>query len=96
MRRKLFVDSFLFRYNLLIMNKFIEFYGWYGTFAIVLAYILVSFSVLEPTNIWYQILNGTGALGIVLVSFHKKNYQPGVLNIIWTLIAVFAILKLIF
>ena len=75
-------------------TKLIEAYGWYGTFAIVLAYILVSFSMINATNVWYQILNGTGALGIVIVSFHHKNYQPGVLNIIWTIIAVIALLKM--
>ncbi len=77
------------------MKKFIELFGWYGTFAIILAYALISFSVLDVTNIWYQILNFTGALGIVLVSFHKKTYQPGVLNIIWTIIALIAILRMI-
>lgn len=77
-------------------TKIIEVYGWYGTVAIMLAYILVSFTVIDVTNIWYQLLNGTGALGIVAVSFHHKNYQPGVLNIIWTIIAIIAILKIIF
>jgi len=76
-------------------TKYIELFGWYGTVVIVLAYVLVSFSILDATNIWYQILNGTGALGIVFVSFHKKNYQPGVLNIIWTAIAVIAIIKML-
>ena len=76
-------------------TKIIEVYGWYGTVAIVLAYALVSFSVIDTTNIWYQVLNGTGALGIVIVSFHHKNYQPGVLNVIWTIIAIIAIVKIL-
>ncbi len=76
-------------------TKIIEIYGWYGTSAIVLAYILVSFSIIDATNIWYQVLNGTGALGIVAVSFHHKNYQPGVLNSIWTIIAIIAIVKIL-
>ncbi|MEI6042674.1 MAG: hypothetical protein WCQ00_03875 [bacterium] len=78
------------------MKKFIEWYGWYGMVAIVFAYILISFSFISPNNVWYQILNGTGALGIVLVSFQKKNYQPGILNIIWTAVALIAIFKIIF
>lgn len=78
------------------MKNFIEIFGWYGTIAIVLAYALVSFSILQPTNIAYQLLNGTGALGIVAVSFYKRAYQPGVLNIIWTIIAVVAILNILF
>ena len=75
-------------------NKFIEWYGWCGMIAIILAYVLVSFYIIEVSNIWYQILNGAGALGIVLVSFYKKNYQPAVLNIIWMAVAVIAILKI--
>ncbi len=69
--------------------------GWYGTCAIVLAYALVSFNVLSPSTFLYQILNGTGALGIVYISFKKKAYQPGVLNIIWAIIAAIAIIRLL-
>ena len=78
------------------MNKLIELFGWYGTVAIVTAYALVSFSVLQPTDIAYQLLNGTGALGIVLVSFRKQAYQPGMLNIVWATIAAVAITKTLF
>ena len=76
-------------------NKMIEIFGWYGTVAIVLAYALTSFNLLLPDNIWYQILNGTGAVGIVILSFNKKAYQPGILNIIWTVIAIIAIIKIL-
>ena len=78
------------------MKKLIELFGWYGTVAIVAAYALVSFSVLQPTDITYQPLNGTGALGLMLVSFRKQAYQPGVLNIVWTLIAIVAIFNILF
>ncbi len=64
-----------------------EIFGWYGTFAIVLAYALVSFGIISSLSFIYQILNGTGALGIVYISFKKKAYQPGVLNIVWAVIA---------
>jgi len=71
-----------------------EIFGWYGAVAIILAYVLVSFSIIDSTNIWYQILNGTGALGIAIDAFYDKNYQPVVLNAIWAVIAVVAILKI--
>ncbi len=77
------------------IKRFIEeSIGWYGTVAIVLAFALVSFEVLSPTSLLYQILNGTGALGIVYISFKKKAYQPGVLNSIWAVIAGVAIVRL--
>lgn len=68
--------------------------GWYGTVAIILAFALVSFEILGPTSLLYQALNGTGALGIVYISFKKKAYQPGVLNGIWAVIAGIAIIRL--
>ena len=79
------------------MNKQIidEIIGWYGTIAILLAYALLSFGVFTADNIYYQLLNGTGALGIVLISFKKKTYQPGVLNIIWAFIAFIAIINIL-
>ena len=76
------------------MKTFIEICGWYGTVAIVLAYVLVSFGFLPATSLWYQVLNGTGAAGIIVDAFYKKDYQPGVLNVIWLIVAVIAIARL--
>jgi hypothetical protein len=69
--------------------------GWYGTCAILLAYALVSFGFLAASTLLYQILNITGAVGIVWISFKKKAYPPGVLNIIWAIIALIAIVKML-
>jgi hypothetical protein len=68
--------------------------GWYGTFAIVFAYASLSFGIFSSNDLLYQILNGTGALGIIYISFRKKTYQPGVLNIIWLIIAMVAIIRI--
>ncbi|MEK7545330.1 MAG: hypothetical protein AAB551_04340 [Patescibacteria group bacterium] len=71
-----------------------EIIGWYGTVAIIAAFALVSFGFLEAKSLLYQILNGTGAIGIVYISLKRKAYQPAVLNIIWTVIAGVAIAKI--
>lgn len=76
-------------------NKFLELFGWYGTCAIVLAYALNSFGIIDSGSLTYQLLNLTGALGIVAISFHKKNYQPGVLNVVWFLVALIAIVNIL-
>ncbi|WP_320175704.1 CBU_0592 family membrane protein [Maridesulfovibrio sp.] len=67
--------------------------GWYGTVAIVLAYLLVSLGLLDSKGLYYQFLNLTGAVGIVFISIQKRAYQPAVLNIIWSVIALVAIGK---
>ena len=67
-----------------------EILGWYGTFAILLAYALVSYGFLPSTGLAYQMLNLTGALGIMAISYKKKVMQTVALNIIWSLIGIIA------
>lgn len=76
------------------MEKLTEALGWYGVIAIISAYALVSFSVFSATSIWYQLLNATGAIGIAIISFRKQTYQPGILNVVWALIALFAMVRI--
>ena len=75
------------------MRRFIEIFGWYGTVALLLAYGLVSFSVLEGDSLRYQLLVITGCAGIVAVSLYKKTYQPAVLNIVSILIGLASLVK---
>jgi hypothetical protein len=77
-------------------NKvWIEAYGWYGAIGLLAAYVLSSFDVLSPESVGYQILNVTAALGIVTVSFYKKAYQPGILNIVWAIVGMIALVKVL-
>ncbi len=73
----------------------IEILGWIGAVMILVAYALSNFGILGPTDFVYQILNIFGALAIVYHSLTKKDYQPVVLNIIWAMVAVLAILKIV-
>ena len=74
---------------------FLEVIGWYGVIAILAAYALVSFSFVSASSSIYQILNLTGAIGILAISLEKKAYQPAALNVIWSLIAIVALLSLL-
>ncbi len=70
-----------------------EIVGWYGTVAIVLAYLFVSLGMLDSKGLPYQVLNLSGAVGIVAISLRKKAFQPAVLNVVWAVIAMMAIGK---
>lgn len=72
-----------------------EVLGWYGVAAILTAYAAVSFHAMGTDSIWYPILNGTGALGLVIDGYFQRDYQPLVLNLVWALIACIALFKLI-
>jgi len=77
------------------MKRFYEIVGWYGAFALLLAYALASFSVIPADGIWYQLLSVTGCGGIAVVSLHKKTYQPAALNIIMVLIGLAALMRIV-
>lgn len=76
--------------------KLAEIAGWYGAVTIVGAYALVSFGVVSSEGIVYQLLNLTGAIGILIISLVKRVFQSVALNIVWALIATAAITRLIF
>jgi hypothetical protein len=78
------------------MNKrFIEVIGWYGVGAILVAYGLVSFSIVSSNTYVYQLLNITGAAAVAWQSWQKRDVQPVALNIIWAIIAGLALAKLL-
>lgn len=78
------------------MNKnFANILGWYGAVAILVAYALVSFSFISANSMLFQIINLTGAVGIIVISLYKKVYQSVVLNVVWTIIALVAIINIL-
>lgn len=72
-----------------------EIIGWYGTAAVLAAYTLVSFDVISSDSLFFQLLNLTGALGIIVIAAYKKVGQSVVLNIVWGGVAVVALVNLL-
>jgi len=75
-------------------RKLAEIAGWYGAVAIVLAYALVSFQVVPSNGYVFQLLNLTGAAGIIVISATKRVGQSVALNAFWALIAIIALIKI--
>jgi hypothetical protein len=73
----------------------VEITGWYGAIAILAAYFLVSFEYLSTQDIYYHLLNGSGAIGLGWEAFVKKDYQPTVLNLVFFGIAVYALIRIV-
>jgi hypothetical protein len=76
-------------------NFLTELIGWYGVIALLGAYGALSFGYIVSDSVLFQTLNATGALGIVIDALAQKNWQPAVLNIVWGLVAVFALVKIL-
>ncbi|MDE2038030.1 MAG: hypothetical protein KGI69_02295 [Patescibacteria group bacterium] len=88
---KIFIAGGMSRYA---GHRAIGIIGWYGVAATIAAYILVSFGALPPASLWYQGLNLTGALGVTIETWVRRDYQPFWLNLIWAVIAASAIVNL--
>lgn len=74
--------------------KVLEIFGWYGAIAILSAYALMSFNVIPADGWVYQLLNLTGALGVMIISFIKQARQPAFLNLVWAVVALIALIGL--
>lgn len=72
------------------------FAGWYGVAAILLAYALASSLILPADSLWYQFLNLSGALGLIIETGSRKDYQPFWLNVVWASIAFIALARILF
>lgn len=71
-----------------------EIAGWYGALAILTGYTLVSFEIISSDTLLFQLLNLTGALGIIAIAAYKKVAQSIVLNIVWSVVAIIAIINI--
>lgn len=71
-----------------------EIIGWYGTLAVLSAYVLVTFNIIQSSGLIFQLLNLTGAIGIIVIATYKKVKQTILLNVFWGVIALIAIVNI--
>ena len=73
----------------------IELWGWYGITAVVGAYALSTFNVLEAGGVLHSLLNLTGSCGVGLVCLRKRAWQGFWLEAVWAGIAITALIRLV-
>ncbi len=66
--------------------------GWIGAFLLLLAYAMVSFKKLEADSHVYQGLNVAASVLLAINTIYHGAFPSSFVNIVWTIIAVFAIL----
>ncbi len=67
--------------------------GWIGVLLIVTAFILTTLELINAKHIMYGALNFIGALGIIVSSYAKRDFQPVILNVVWLIVASIGITK---
>lgn len=74
----------------------IEIIGWAGSFAVVLAYLLVSYQKIHSNSFFYQILNLFGSICLIINTFYNHAFPSMTVNIIWAFIAIAVLIKPLF
>lgn len=77
------------------MKLFIRAIGWFGMGAILLAYALLSYEVLDQAGAPYHFINLTGATTLIIYSIYHRTYPVLALNIIWGFIALSSIFRIL-
>ena len=67
--------------------------GWIGTCLIVLAYVLLSFDVIEEDDVRYISLNLVGAAGVGANVFAQGTWPALALQILWGGVAIVSLIK---
>ncbi len=75
------------------MELIIETFGWIGTILILLAYFLLTYKKLDRESKTYHSMNLFGGLLIVINALYHSAYPPAILNIVWSVIAIYGVLK---
>ena len=75
--------------------RFVEGIGWLGTASVLAAYALVAWGILAPTSVTIILMNMAGALFLAAPVVVKRVWSLVALNVIWTLIALVALVRCI-
>ena len=72
-----------------------EIIGWIGMLLIVSAFASINFGLVAVENIWYQLANAVGAAALIYNTLKTGAYPVTLLNIVWLLVALVAIVNFI-
>ena len=76
------------------MQNIIDFMGWAGSIALILAYLLNSVNWLQSQSIIYQALNLIGGAFLIINTLYYGAYPSSFLNLVWAIIAGIYLLRL--
>lgn len=75
------------------LSILIDTVGWIGAICSLTAYYWVSNNKVSGTSFKFQIINLIGGIGLLMNTIYYGAYPSAVVNVIWTGIAIFALIK---
>jgi hypothetical protein len=76
------------------MEILIEILGWVGSVEVITAYGLNSYQKIKADSFIFQILNLTGAIFLIINSIYKQAYPFTLINSVWAIIAIAALIRI--
>lgn len=70
--------------------------GWVGSLCVIIAYGLNSYQKLRSDSLIFYALNVIGGIFLIIYSNYKGAYANTFINVVWVIIAIPAMLKVIF
>lgn len=69
--------------------------GWIGAIALLSGYLSISNHLLTSNDPLYHLLNLIGASGLIVIALTKKLYQSILINTVWMIVAITALIGLL-
>lgn len=76
------------------MKLTIDIIGWIGSVEVIVAYFLISYNKVDAKSAYYQILNLTGAVFLIINTVYYHSYPSTFINVVWVGIAGVALIKM--
>ena len=70
--------------------------GWVGSLCVIIAYGLNSYQKIRSDSLIFYALNVVGGIFLIIYSNYKEAYANTFINVVWVIIAIPAILRIIF
>lgn len=72
-----------------------DIFGWIGVMLIIASYSLIALGIVDGNSLIYHGLVLVGSIAVGVISIKKQAFQPAVLNILFSLLALIAIVRIL-
>lgn len=76
------------------LKLIIDVIGWIGSIEVIAAYGLNSYQKIKSDSIYFQLLNLTGGVFLILNTMYYCAYPSAFINVVWVIIASIAIARM--
>ncbi|MGC4020427.1 MAG: hypothetical protein QM734_00020 [Cyclobacteriaceae bacterium] len=76
------------------MKLIVDIIGWIGALEVLLAYSLNSYQKIKSDSIYFQLLNLTGGILLVIYTLYLDAKASAAINVVWVIIAAIALFRM--